>query len=176
MRKRMRRRKWSGTRLSRSCAKRAMVVKRKWLRHKENVHRVGARPELVPSVLCTCAPIRLLEDVVASKDSRYFLFGLFFAVFLESMESTVGHRMAWLDGVQALRRAAGQRSGPSQAAGTVGSAGWWDGGPQMCWKAAGICAIRSCKRSAAGDRRGRLELVRCWQAWARDQERWRIDA
>ena len=164
MQKRMRRRQWSGARRSRSCAKRAMVVKRKWLRHKENVRRVGARPELVPSVLCTCAPIRLLEDVVASKDSRYFLSGLFFAVFLESMESTVGHRMVWLDGVQALRRAAGQRSGPSQAAGTVGSAGWWDGGPQMCWKAAGICAIRSCKRSAAGDRRGRLELVRCWRA------------
>ena len=175
MQKRMRRRQWSGARRSRSCAKRAMVVRRKGLRHNENVRRVGARPELVPSVLCTCAPIRLLEDVVASKD-RPFHFGLFFAVFLESMESTVGHWMAWLDGVQALRRAAGQRSGPSQAAGTVGSAGWWDGGPQMCWKAAGICAIRSCKRSAAGDRRGRLELVRCWQAWARDQERWRIDA
>ena len=164
MQKRMRRRQWSGARRSRSCSKRAMVVRRKGLRHNENVRRVGARPELVPSVLCTCAPIRLLEDVVASKDSRYFLSGLFFAVFLESMESTVGHRMAWLDGVQALRRAAGQRSGPSQAAGTVGSAGWWDGGPQMCWKAAGICAIRSCKRSAAGDRRGRLELVRCWRA------------
>ena len=176
MRKRMRRRKWSGTRLSRSCAKRAMVVKRKWLRHKENVHRVGARPELVPSVLCTCAPIRLLEDVVASKDSRYFLFGLFFAVFLESMESTVGHRMAWLDGVQALRRAAGQRSGPSQAAGTVGSAGWRGGGPWTGWNAAGIGAMRSRLRSAAGDRRSRLESERCWQAWARDQERWRIDA
>ena len=81
MQKRMRRRQWSGARRSRSCAKRAMVVRRKGLRHNENVRRVGARPELVPSVLCTCAPIRLLEDVVASKD-RPFLFGLFFAVFL----------------------------------------------------------------------------------------------
>ena len=110
MQKRMRRRQWSGARRSRSCAKRAMVVRRKGLRHNENVRRVGARPELVPSALCTCAPIRLLEDVVASKD-RPFLVGLFFAVFLESMESTVGHRMAWLDGVQALRRVAGSEPG-----------------------------------------------------------------
>ena len=175
MRERMRRRSWSGARGSRSCAKRSIVVRHKWLRHKENVRRVGARPELVPSVLCTCAPIRLLEDVVASKD-RPFLFGLFFAVFLGSMESTMGHRMAWLDGVQALRRAAGQRSGPSQAAGTVGSAGWRGGGPWTGWNAAGIGAMRSRMRSAAGDRRSRLELERCWQAWARDQERRRIDA
>ncbi len=60
----MRRRKWSGARLTRSCAKRAMVVKRKWLRHKENVHRVGARPELVPSVSRTDAPARFLPWLV----------------------------------------------------------------------------------------------------------------
>ena len=115
MRERMRRRSWSGARRSRSCAKRAIVVRRKWLRHKENVRRVGARPELVPSVLRTGAPARLLEDVVASMN-RCFLFVIFFAVFLESMKSTVKYRMAWLAGVQALRGAAEWLSGPSQAA------------------------------------------------------------
>ena len=105
----------SGARRSRSCAKRAIVVRRKWLRHKENVRRVGARPELVPSVLRTGAPARILEDVVASMN-RCFLFVIFFAVFLESMKSTVKYRMAWLAGVQALRGAAEWLSGPSQAA------------------------------------------------------------
>ncbi len=100
----------------------SITVRRKRLRHKENVRRVGTRPELVPSVLCTCAPARLLEDAVASKD-RYFLFILFFAVFLESMESTVGYRMAWLAGVQALRSAIEWRSGPSQTAWAAGSVG-----------------------------------------------------
>ena len=95
MRKRMRRRKWSGARLTRSCAKRAMVVKRKWLRHKENVHRVGARPELVPSVSCTNAPARFLEDVVASMN-RAFLFVFFSVVFSEGTWSTVGYRMVGL--------------------------------------------------------------------------------
>jgi hypothetical protein len=142
MQKRMRRRQWSGARRSRSCAKGAMVVRRRRLWHKENVRRVGARPELVPSVLCAGAPAKLLEDVVASKD-RLFLFIFFFAIFLECMESTVGYRMAWLAGVQALRRAAGQRSGPSLVVWAVGSAGWRDGGPQTCWKAAGSGAIRS---------------------------------
>ena len=119
----MRRRQWTGALRSRSCAKRAMVVRRKRLRHKEDVRRVGARPRLVPSVLCAGAPAKLLEDAVASMN-RYFLFVIFFtAVFLESMKSTVGYRMAWLAGVQALRSAAKQRSGPSQAAQTVGSAG-----------------------------------------------------
>ena len=70
-------------------------MRRKWLRHKENVRRVGARPELVPSVLRTGAPARLLEDVVASMN-RCFLFVIFFAVFLESMKSTVKYRMAWV--------------------------------------------------------------------------------
>jgi hypothetical protein len=67
-----------------------MVVRRKRLLHKKNVRRVDARPELVPSVLCTDAPARLLEDVVASMN-RGFLFGVFSGVF---MESTVGYRMA----------------------------------------------------------------------------------
>ena len=115
MLKRMRRCPWSGARRSRSCPKQAMVVRRKRLLHKKTVRRVGARPELVPSVLCTDAPARLLEDVVASMN-RCFLFVLFFAVFLESMKSTVKYRMAWLAGVQALRGAAEWLSGPSQAA------------------------------------------------------------
>ena len=89
----MRRRQWTGALRSRSCAKRAMVVRRKRLRHKENVRRVGARPRLVPSVLCAGAPAKLLEDAVASMN-RYFLFVIFFAPFLESMKSTVGYRMA----------------------------------------------------------------------------------
>ena len=55
--------------------------------------------------MCTGAPARLLEDVVASMN-RCFLFVIFFAVFLESMKSTVKYRMAWLAGVQALRGAA----------------------------------------------------------------------
>ena len=216
MRKRMRRRKWSGARRTRSCAKREMVVKRKWLRHRENVHRVGARPELVPSVSRPDAPARLLEDVVAAIVRR-FLLVFFPVVFLEGTGSTVGYRMAWLASAQALcraterrsgpsraawtdgsagwrgggpwtgwkaagigamqscvrsaagdrrapRGAAGQRSGPSQAAWIVGSASWRDGGPQTYWKAAGSGAVRSCRRSVAGDRRGRLELERCWQA------------
>ena len=145
MQRRVRRRQWSGARRFRSCAKGAVVVRRKRLRYKENVRRVGARPELVPRVLCAGAPAKLLEDVVASKD-RLFLCIFFFAVFLECMESTVGYRMAWLAGVQALRRAARQRSGPSQAAWAVGSAGWRDGGPHTCWKAAGSGAIRSDRR------------------------------
>ena len=157
MRKRMRRRKWSGARLTRSCAKRAMVVKRKWLRHKENVHRVGARPELVPSVSCTDAPARFLEDVVASMN-RAFLFVFFSVVFSEGTWSTVGYRMAWLAGVQALRSVTERRSGPSQAAWVGGSAGWWGGGPQTRWKAAGSGAMQSYVRSTAGnDRRLRIK-------------------
>ena len=75
---------------------------------KENVRQVDARPELVPSVLCTGAPARLLEDAVASTSmNRYFLFVIFFAVILDSMKSTVKYRMAWLAGVQALRSAIG---------------------------------------------------------------------
>ena len=159
MRERMRRRSWSGARRSRSCAKRAIVVRRKWLRHKENVRRVGARPELVPSVLRTGAPARLLEDVVASMN-RCFLFVIFFAVFLESMKSTVKYRMAWLAGVQALRGAAEWLSGPSRTAWAVGSTGWWGGGPHTCWRAAGVGAIRLCRRSVACDRRGRGGQVR----------------
>lgn len=77
---------------------------------------------------------------------------------------------------QRLRSATERRSGPSQAAWTIGSAGWRGGGPWTGWNAAGIGAMRSRMRSAAGDRRSRLELERCWQAWARDQERRRIDA
>jgi hypothetical protein len=160
MRKRMRRRKWSGARLTRSCAKRAMVVKRKWLRHKENVHRVGARPELVPSVSRSDDPARLLEDVVAAIVRR-FLLVFFSVVFLEGTGSTVGYRMAWLAGAQALCRATERWPGPGRAAGTVGSAGWRGGGPWTGWSAAGIGAMRSRMRSAAGDRRGRTE-----QAWA----------
>ena len=66
-------------------------------------------------MLCTGAPARLLEDVVASMN-RYFLFVIFFAVFLESMESTVKYRMAWLLGVQALGSVAWWLSGPLQTA------------------------------------------------------------
>ena len=88
--------------------------------------------------------------------------GVFFQVVF--LASTVGPCMAWLAGVQALRSATEQRSGPSQAAWAGGSAGWWGGGPQTRWKAAGSGAMRSCRRSVAGDRRGRLELARCWQA------------
>jgi len=128
MRKRMRRRKWSGARLTRSCAKRAMVVKRKWLRHKENVHRVGARPELVPSVSRTDAPARFLEDVVASMN-RLFLFVFFSVVFPEGTWSTTGYRMAWLAGEQALNRTTERWPGRSQLDWTVGSASWRGGGP-----------------------------------------------
>ena len=216
MLKRMRRRQWSGVRRSRSCPKRAMVVRRKRLLHKESIRQVCARPELVPSALRTDAPVRFLEDVVAAIVRR-FLFVFFSVVFLEGTGSTVGYRMAWLASAQALcraterrsgpsraawtdgsagwrgggpwtgwkaagigamqscvrsaagdrrapRGAAGQRSGPSQAAWIVGSASWRDGGPQTYWKAAGSGAVRSCRRSVAGDRRGRLELERCWQA------------
>ena len=45
------------------------------------------------------------------------------------MESTVRYHMAWLVGVQALRGAARQLSGPGQAAWAVGSEGWWASGP-----------------------------------------------
>jgi hypothetical protein len=59
---------------------------------------------------------------------------------------------------RAPRGAAGQRSGPSQAAWIVGSASWRDGGPQTYWKAAGSGAVRSYVRSAAGnDRRLRIK-------------------
>ena len=175
MLQRMRRRQWSGARRSRSCPKQAMVARRTRLLHKENVRRVGARPELVPSVSRTDAPARFLEDGVAAI-VRHFLFVFSSVVFLEGTWSTTGYRMAWLAGVQALRSATEQRSGPSQAAWTVGSAGWRGGGPWTNWRAAGIGAMRSRMRSVAGDRRSRLESERCWQAWARSQERWRIDA
>ena len=66
--------------------------------------------------------------------------------------------MAWHAGVQALRSATEQRSGPSQAAWAGGSAGWWGGGPQTRWKAAGSGAMQSYVRSAAGnDRRLRIK-------------------
>ncbi len=156
------RRQWSGARRSRSCAKRAAkVVRRKWLWHQENVRRVGSSPELVPNVLRTDAPAKLLEDVIATQD-RYFLFVLFFAVFLESMRVLWDTAWKWLAGVQALRSAAEQRSGPSQTAWAAGSVGWWAGGPQAGWQAAS--AIRSRRRSVAGDRRGRLELASSRQA------------
>ena len=157
MLKRMRRRQWSGVRRSRSCPKRAMVVRRKRLLHKESIRQVCARPELVPSALRTDAPVRFLEDVVASM-YRVFLFGVFFSVFLEGTWSAVGYRVAWLAGVQALRSVTERRSGPSQAAWAGGSAGWWGGGPQTRWKAAGIGAVQSYVRSAAGnDRRLRIK-------------------
>ncbi len=65
---------------------------------------------------------------------------------------------AWHGLLQALRSATEQRSGPSQAAWAGGSAGWWGGGPQTRWKAAGIGAVQSYVRSAAGnDRRLRIK-------------------
>jgi hypothetical protein len=155
MLKRMRRRQWSGARRSRSCPKQVMVVRRKRLLHKKKVRRVGARPELVPSVLCTDAPARL-EDVVASMN-RAFLLVFFSVVFSEGTWSAVGYRVAWPAGVQALRSVTERRSGPSQATWAGGSAGWWGGGPQTRWKAAGSGAMRSCRRLVAGDRRGRNE-------------------
>jgi len=92
-----------------------MVVRRKRLLHKESIRQVCARPELVPSALRTDAPVMFLEDVV-SAIVRRFLFVFFSVVFLEGTGSTVGPCMAWLAGVQALRSATEQRSGPSQAA------------------------------------------------------------
>ncbi len=119
MLKRMRWRQWSGVRRSRSCPKQAMVVRRKRLLHKESIRQVCARPELVPSALRTDAPVVFLEGVVAAIVRR-FLLVFFSVVFLEGTGSTVGYRMstvgpcmAWLAGVQALRGATEQRSGPS---------------------------------------------------------------
>ncbi len=86
MRKRMRQRKWSGARRTRSCAEREMVVERKWLRHRENVHRVGARPELIDESVG--AGHTAFEDDVAAIVRR-FLFVFFLSSYFWRVQGVV---------------------------------------------------------------------------------------